>query len=935
MALTAGTKLGPYEIQSPLGAGGMGEVYRAKDTRLDRIVAIKILASHLSSSPELKQRMEREARAISSLNHPHICQLYDIGSQDGTDYLVMEFLDGETLAERLRKGALPLAEVFKIGIAVAEALAVANRGGIVHRDLKPGNIMLTKSEAKLMDFGLAKPLGVPTAASGSGAAPSFTATETLSGPSPLSPLTTAGSIIGTIQYMSPEQIEGKEADSRSDIFAFGAVLYEMVTGKRAFEGKSQLNVASAIIEKDPAPISAASRGIPPALERTIAICLAKDPEQRWSTAHDVVLQLTLIANAEAGPAKPARGRLTNRFAFTIALLALFAGVSIMALVARRIRPAPQFSPVIRFSISFPKNAPIALPNPTPTLAIAPDGSAIAYVATIRPAQPGASDTGASPDRRQITDVAAAAGFSSRTFEDSGSQSAAAATALYVRRMDHSAAELVPGGEGAVNPFFSPDGQWLGWFSQGFMRKARLGGGAPVTICEVTELYMGGAYWATDGFIYFTPGDLKRVPADGGQQQLIAKVDTSKDADYQSPQLLPGGKAVLLTRRPLNVTSYDNAVIFAYRLDTHESVTLVEGGSAGMYLPSGHLLYARAGSIFAMPFDAAGLKSLGDSVEVLRGGMLSENGGNVALAVSGNGVLAYAPGGPMQSDNGEVLAVRHSGAPLVLSPTPRYFDEPTVSPDGQNLAATVRAANDDIWLLNRARGVLTRFTFAGGDNQTPIWSGDGSHVIYSRSNRTRNLFWRPVNGGPEERLTSGDTAQFPDSTTPDGKLLAFTQWTGANADIYVLPLNGPYTPRPLVATRFNEQYGMFSPDGKWLAFVSNESGSDEVYVQPFGREGVRSVVSAGGGVRPLWGHDGKSLYYSAGDAVMQVAFDSVTGNIGRTTVAVRLPPRTAVFDVSPAGEFIGVRKLAEKLPAPELEIVTEWFRELRTRVPVLK
>lgn len=374
------------------------------------------------------------------------------------------------------------------------------------------------------------------------------------------------------------------------------------------------------------------------------------------------------------------------------------------------------------------------------------------------------------------------------------------------------------------------------------------------------------------------------------------------------------------------------MIFAYRLDTHESVTLVEGGSAGIYLPSGHLLYARVGSFFAMPFDADKLKPLGAPVEVFHGGMLSENSGNVALAVSGNGALAYVRGGPMRVDNGEVVAANPSGTLRTLSPVPRYFDEPAVSPDGQNLATTVRAANDDIWLLNRSRGVLTRFTFAGGDNQTAIWSGDGSHVIYSRSNRTRNLFWRPVNGGAE-RLTSGDTVQFPDSTTPDGKLLAFTQWTGANSDIYVLPLDGVHTPRPLIATRFNEQEGMFSPDGKWLAFVSNESGGDEVYVQPFGREGVRSVVSTGGGVRPMWGHDGKHLYYSAGDSVIQVVFDPATGNIGQATVAVRLPPRTAVFDFTSTGDFIGVRKLAENLSAPELEIATEWFRELNARVPV--
>src|SRR5271170_1017209 len=291
MALTSGTKLGPYEIQSPLGAGGMGEVYRARDTRLDRTVAVKVLASHLSSSPELKQRMEREARAISSLNHPHICQLYDIGSQDGTDYLVMEFLEGETLAERLRKGAMPLAEVFKVGIAVAEALAVAHRSGIVHRDLKPGNIMLTTGGAKLMDFGLAKPLG--TAASGSGTAgsgtapPSFTAAATLSGPTPLSPLTTAGSIIGTIQYMSPEQIEGKEADARSDIFAFGAVLYEMVAGKRPFAGKSQISLASSILESDPEPVGKLKPATPPAFEHVVTTCLQKNPDERYLAAHDI------------------------------------------------------------------------------------------------------------------------------------------------------------------------------------------------------------------------------------------------------------------------------------------------------------------------------------------------------------------------------------------------------------------------------------------------------------------------------------------------------------------------------------------------------------------------------------------------------------------------------------------------------------------------
>src|SRR6266481_2545334 len=325
MALLAGTRLGAYEIVSPLGAGGMGEVYRAMDTRLDRTVAIKVLASHLSSSPELKQRMEREARAISSLNHPHICHLYDIGSQDGTDYLVMEFLGGETLAERLRKGAMPLSEIFKIGIAVADALAVAHRQGIVHRDLKPGNIMLTQGGARLMDFGLAKPLGARSPAVGSGAAPSFTAAATLSGPSPLSPLTTAGSIIGTIQYMSPEQIEGKEADARSDIFAFGAVLYEMVTGKRPFAGKSQISLASAILESDPEPVSAIKPLTPNAFDHVVTTCLQKNPEERFQAAHDIKLELQWIAADRSAPAvaalPPSPPQARERLGWALALVA--------------------------------------------------------------------------------------------------------------------------------------------------------------------------------------------------------------------------------------------------------------------------------------------------------------------------------------------------------------------------------------------------------------------------------------------------------------------------------------------------------------------------------------------------------------------------------------------------------------------------------------
>ncbi len=365
MALASGTKLGPYEIQSPLGAGGMGEVYRALDTRLDRVVAIKVLASHLSSSPELKQRMEREARAISSLNHPNICQLYDIGSQDGTDFLVMEFLEGETLAEKLRKGAPPLSEIYKTGITVAEALAFAHHSGIVHRDLKPGNIMLTAGGAKLMDFGLAKPLGAQTAATGSGAAPSFTAMPTamptLSGPSPLSPLTTAGSIVGTIQYMSPEQIEGKEADARSDIFAFGAVLYEMVTGKRPFGGKSQISLASSILESDPQAISATKPLTPPAFEHVVTTCLQKNPADRYQAAQDIKIELQWIA-ADKSARTSRRPGLPPRRSLR-ASASVWAGQWVWSPRLFSARP-PEFTSTIRLRPHRPSARPLTL-LPTP------------------------------------------------------------------------------------------------------------------------------------------------------------------------------------------------------------------------------------------------------------------------------------------------------------------------------------------------------------------------------------------------------------------------------------------------------------------------------------------------------------------------------------------------------------------------------------------
>ena len=558
MALTSGTKLGPYEIQSPLGAGGMGEVYRALDTRLDRTVAVKVLASHLSSSPELKQRMEREARAISSLNHPHICHLYDIGSQDGTDYLVMEFLEGETLGERLRRGALPLSEVYRIGMDVAEALAVAHRQGIVHRDLKPGNIMLTQGGAKLMDFGLAKPLGTQSASVTSGTVPAFTAAPTMSGPSPLTPLTTAGSIVGTIQYMSPEQIEGKEADARSDIFAFGAVLYEMTAGKRPFTGKSQISLASSILENDPESISALKPQTPSAFEHVVTTCLQKNPEDRFQSAHDIQLELLWIASDRSSAVTspvlassqswPSRRR--ERMAW---LAALLAAIVVGAAAGLFLFHPAQSTRSIRAVIDPPEKTTLNLTGDSagpPVLS--PDGRSVAFAAT----------------------------------------DANGKISLWVRPMNVLEAHPLPETDGAVFPFWSPDSRSLGFFADGKLKTIDLNGGSALVICDAS--FGRGGAWAPSGTILFSPNTqepLLRVNAGGGTPVPVTTVDRSQHSSHRWPFFLPDGKHFLYLAINHDPARASNDTLFYASLDGRENRPLLHSQSNAVY-GSGYLLFAR-------------------------------------------------------------------------------------------------------------------------------------------------------------------------------------------------------------------------------------------------------------------------------------------------------------------------------------------------------
>ncbi len=821
MPLTSGTKLGPYEIRSPLGAGGMGEVYSALDIRLHRQVAIKILAGHLSASPELKQRLEREARAISALNHPSICQLYDIGSQDGIDFLVMEFLEGETLADRLRKGALPLTELFKIGIAIADALAAAHRHGIVHRDLKPGNIMLTKGGAKLMDFGLAKPLGLPAAAPGSGAAPSFTAAPTVSGPSPLSPLTAVGSVVGTIQYMSPEQIEGREADARSDIFAFGAVLYEIATGSRPFQGKSQISLASSILEKDPEPISALKPETPPALDHVVSVCLQKSPDERFQTANDIKLELQWIASgkssaaATAATAAPLPSLRRERLAWVAALLVVaLLGLAGGAFLLRPAHPAR----LLRTVINPPEKTTLNLTGDAagpPVLS--PDGASIAFTAS-----------GA----------------------DSNSL-------LWVRPMDSADAHSLAGTEGAIFPFWSPDSRSLGFFANGKLKTIELSGGAPQVVCDAA-LGRGGA-WGADGVIVFSAdptSPLLRVSAAGGTPVPLTTIDAARHTSHRWPFFLPDGRHFIYLAMHHDPSKAANDSIYYASVDGRDNRPLLNAQSNAIYA-DGFLLYARSAQLMAQPFDPASGMLSGEAHAVAKGVMNDVSTWHMDASASADGVLVFASGG---SGDLQLLWLDRTGKQIgVAADKMSNLRFAVLSPQGDRVALQIDAGVNDLWVLDLARGVRTRLTFGPIMNIGPVWSPDGKWIAYTsrRDSHITILRKRADGSGAEEQLATAGPGIITTNWSRDGRYIFYADLAGDAGGVWALPLEGERTPHKVLDRGVMPQ---LSPDSHWLAYVSTESGGNEVYVVGYGGAQGKWQVSAKGGQGPLWSADGKELYY---------------------------------------------------------------------------
>jgi Tol biopolymer transport system component/predicted Ser/Thr protein kinase len=889
MPLAQGTRLGPYEIQSALGAGGMGDVYRAKDTRLDRIVAIKVLRGHLVHDSELRQRFEREAKTLAALSHPHICPVFDVGEQDSIAFLVMEYLEGQTLAERLRKGPLPLDQLLRCAIEMADALDKAHRRGIVHRDLKPGNIMLTASGAKLLDFGLAKlqPVGV---VAGLSIAP------TLAGP-----LTGQGTILGTLQYMSPEQVEGKDADARSDIFALGAILYEMATGKKAFEGSSPASLIAAILERNPQPLSVLQPMSPPALESIVATCLAKDPEQRWSSAHDVMLQLARVADAgpqhpSAAPVRVSRSR--ERLWMLLAGMLVVAVIGLLLTVAYLARPSPEAGPV-QFFISPPEGTSLAPGPAAPQVAASPDGRRIAFA----------------------------------TADASGNRQ------LWIQTLDALTALAMPGTDGGEFPFWSPDGRFIGFFAQGKLKTIDAAGGPPTVISDAAAGQ--GGTWNRNGVIVFAPNfnsPLMRVPAGGGEPVSVSTLDEARDEKgHLWPQFLPDGRHFLYlaqSRQP------DQHAIYVGSLDSAEPQRVLSADVRAGYAPPGYLLFVREGTLFVQPFDASRLALAGEPARIAEGiGSNPLTTGRTTFSTSENGVLAYRPGHVGGMDLSRLVWLDRSGNEVgVVGGAETLVGEPHVAPDGTRLAIYQRTRGSeagDVWLFDMRRSTFSRFTTDPQDEGAPVWSPDAAQIAFASGGfGQNNLYVKSVGGtGAPELLLESPLDKWPLAWAPDGRWLLFqsldprTGW-----DLWALPLVGDRTPVPVVQTRFNDQEAQFSPDGQWIAYSSDESGRLQVYVQPFGKAGAREQISPAGGSQPMWRRDGRELFYLSADRrlmAVDVRSGAATFDFGtpRPLFQMRISdvPARNYYQVSPDGQRFLVATLQGEgtALASQIAVVLNW------------
>ncbi len=824
VALPIGTRIGTCEITAHIGSGGMGSVYRARDTRLQRDVAIKVLPPSFSADPERRARFEREARALAALNHPNIAAIYGVEDTSGTPALILELVDGKTLAERMQQGQLPLKETLTIARQIAEALDAAHEKGIIHRDLKPGNVALTADgTVKVLDFGLAK--SVDPAGAGIADAPTMTGAAT-----------SAGVILGTAAYMSPEQARGLPVDKRTDIWAFGCVLYEMLGRRAAFARDSGVETLAAILERDP-DWSTLRADTPPLVRRLLERCLEKDPKRRLRDIGDARMELdsALATPGERG-AEPSRSPRSWALAGIAATLAIAAVAAWFAWFMPR--PAQGDRRVSRFSIDLPPKQ-IILPGFNSDVAFSPDGAEIAFTTLPGP--------------------------------------------VFVRRVDDLNTTKLEAAKGySTGPLFSPDGTSISYIGGNAIIstkkpffKAALSGGAPVTLTQYDMFHRGD--WSPDGWIYWTahyPGGIVRSRDSGGNPEPVTELDTAHgERSHRFASLLPDGSAILYTVGFDGISSYDDARIDLWDLRTKEHHTLIAGGTSGVYSPSGHIIYARAGSLFAVPFDAKSHKVTGTPFEVLKGVLTSGNTGAAYFALSRRGDLAYVPG-PAADGHRTLVWVDRTGKPEPLPLPKASYLYPRLSPDGQTLAVEIEGPNHDVYFYDFARGVTSRIT-TDGLSHDPVWSPDGKRLVFRSWQAGGMTIWSMPSdrSGPAARLDPNGVNESPVSISPDGRYLTFDRMDQqTRTDAYVLPLAGG-PPVALLRDRFDEGAARFSPDGHWLAYVSDESGQSEVYVQPFPGPGPKIQLSKDGGFDPVWRRSGGELYYRNDDKMMMVSIST--------------------------------------------------------------
>ncbi|HEY0593808.1 MAG TPA: protein kinase [Thermoanaerobaculia bacterium] len=888
-SLAAGTRVGPYVLQSRIGRGGMGEVWRATDTRLDRSVAVKFLPSEFANDTTLKLRFQREAKSIGRLNHPHICALYDVGESDGNGYLVMELVDGETLADRLLRGPLPVEQALQRAIEIASALDRAHREGIIHRDLKPSNIILTASGAKLLDFGLAKPF-----------VPSAPGDATLRRDA----LTEEGAVVGTLQYMAPEQVSGEAVDARADIFAFGAVLYEMLTGKQAFGGASRASVIAAIISSEVPPLPVVRPPLAGPLDRVVRTCLAKNPDDRWQTAHDLMLELRWITESGSGAvvAPPVAGP-SRAWKAALVGVAILGAAAVIASSVAWLRSRHAVERTLRLSVAPPSGEEL---------------------------MPLAAGLSISPDGRYVT-------FATRPIER---------PTLWIRALDSREAHRVPDGEKATSPFWSPDSRVLAFVSGGRLRKFELTKTETQTIASLNptgrtdeDPYASGGSWNRNGDILFVPGDARtifRVPAGGGPAVSVTAL-AAGEAYHAWPAFLPDGKHFLYLSVPAE--KGEPGSIRARAIDEDESRFLVRALTNAVYA-SGHLLYvSEERALVAHPFDAASLRFTGDPVPI-DAEVEFIDGGVGAFAASEEGVLVFHRAtsaattlGVADSRGTQVETLATGDLPGRILATPFGGPGLALSPDERRLVFTTKGRAPEattLWVYDLERRLASRLPLGAADPSAAVWSPDGTSIAFAASaGQARAIWLKDLSSRDPERVLLGDRGdKTPTSWSPDGQFLLFETADDVSRDVRVLPLFGNEKPYALFATRFNEGMAEFSPDGRLVAFASDESGRWEVYVAPFDRPEAKVQASRAGAMRPAWEGSGESLAFGTLDrkvARVSVAFSGGTVRIGEPVVSsdrraetLRLLPFPVVGRKSGLLYYV-----AGAPPEPSIDVVTNW------------